>query len=84
MRENKLMKNNTYNSLINKKSNKKNNCQLYNYTTPNKNLKKNSNIFIVNKTIENRQDKLPFLGKDLIKGNTINNNEHFKTLYFPS
>ena len=40
MRENKLMKNNTYNSLINKKSNKKNNCQLYNYTTPNKNLKK--------------------------------------------
>ena len=85
MKEIKLMKNNTYNSLINKKS-FKSNYQLYNYTTPNKCLLKNNNnnICIFNNTMENRKDILPFLGKDLTKGSLINNKQYFKTLYFPS
>ena len=82
MKESKLMKNNTYNSLINKKS-FKSNYQLYNNTTPNKYLIKNNNISIFNNTMENRKDILPFLGKDLTKGN-YKNNQYFKTLPFPS
>ena len=81
LKESKLAKNKTYNRLVNNKS-VKNDYQLYNFTTPNKSLKKNSKIFIFNKTIENKKEKLPLLGKDFNKKNINKNRDYFKTLNF--
>ena len=79
--ENKLTKNKTYNSLFSQKS-YKDNCKIYNFTTPNKYIKKNSNNFIFNNTFENKNNNLPLLGNNLKKGNFVNNNEQSKTIYF--
>ena len=75
LKEKNLSKNRTYNNLIKKQY--KGNYQLYNFTTPNKGLKKNSNIFIFNDKNENKKDVLPILCKDLNKGN-LNKNTFFK------
>ena len=58
MKENKLIKNNTYNSIVNYKNK---NQYKYHHTTPNKNIKKTINVFSFNATKENRKDILPFL-----------------------
>ena len=79
--ENKLTKNKTYNSLFSQKS-YKDNCKIYNFTTPNKYIKKNSNNFIFNNTFEKKYNKLPLLGNNLKKGNFVKNNEKCKTIYF--
>ena len=75
LKEKNLSKNRTYNNLIKKQN--KGKYQLYNFTTPNKGLKKNSNIFIFNDKNENKKDVLPILCKDLNKGN-LNKNTFFK------
>ena len=79
--ESKLTKNKTYNSLFSQKS-YKDNCKIYNFTTPNKYIKKNSNNFIFNNTFENKNNNLPLLGNNLKKGNFDNNNKESKTIYF--
>ena len=64
MKENKLIKSNTYNSLIYK--NHKNKCK-YNKTIPNKIQKKDRNIFIFDRTKENKKDIFPPLRLDINK-----------------
>ena len=78
--DNKLTKNKTYNSLIGSKS-YKDNCKIYNFTTPNSNIKNNSNL-IFNNTFDNKNNKLPLLVNNLKKGNFVKNNKQCKTIYF--
>ena len=64
MKGNNLIKNNTYNSIIYKKDKNK---FKYNFTTPNKIVKNNRDIFTFDKAKENKKDILPFLGLNLNK-----------------
>ena len=83
LKENKLAKNRTYNNLIKKQNKSK--FQLYNFTTPNKDFIKNSNILFLNhkneNENENKEDVLPLLFKDSNKVN-LNKNKYFNTIHF--
>ena len=81
LKENKLAKNRTYNNLIKKQNKSK--FQLYNFTTPNKDFIKNSNILLLNhkNENENKEDALPLLFKDSNKVN-LNKNKYFNTIHF--
>jgi CRP-like cAMP-binding protein len=81
LKENRLTKNKTFISLLNKDSNKRK-MQPYNFTSPNNNLKmSNDNIFRRNNFLGKYNGKLPLLGKELSKGNGDKNMKCFKSLY---